>query len=460
MIIDSHIHLYNPDIQPDVNPDYLEQLTSEFVSYGAYLRLCFTPTKYNHTRQGWATCDRMIEIMDEEGIDKVAVVGPEDDYLAKVHHQYPERILPFFRVSVPDLRENLNEEINKMRHFIKDEGFYGFGEFHPDIDGYNLYSKEVLAVMELAQELDVPVNIHVSEPVGHFYYGKSQNPFDEYYWLAKRYPELKLILAHWGGGICFYESIPHIREAFRNVYYDTTASKLFFDTTKSIETITKIVNTQKIFYGSDYPLLLHPDMYPDEMNPRFIWDRNDYLQAEIPAHILDGIMGDNFASFLGLQIEGQKAQKKRSYQPSEIVFEINKNTSLFELTKRFPETATILKKHGLPYRDVRVPQWLALIQSLAQKNIWYEDGFIQEMRDIIPSDNPLQKMEDLDLVHESTRQLALDYPKIKELLIKYDIDCEDSPLPSWKTIEQAAFERGIINLKNIIGEIQQLVNEG
>ena len=80
MNIDAHIHLYRPEMQPGVNPDYLSDLTNTYSSYGAYLRLCFTPTKYNHTRQGWVTCDRMIEIMDEEGIDKVAVVGPEDEY--------------------------------------------------------------------------------------------------------------------------------------------------------------------------------------------------------------------------------------------------------------------------------------------------------------------------------------------------------------------------------------------
>lgn len=454
MIIDAHIHLYRPEMQPGANPNYLADMTDTYKSYGAYLRLCFTPTKYNHTRQGWVTCDRMVEIMDAEGIDMVAVVGPEDEYLAKVHRQYPDRIIPFMRVSMPDLRNNLREELAKMRHYILNEGFFGFGEFHPDINGYNLYTQEIIAVMELAQELNVPVNIHASEPVGHFYYGKSQNPFEEYYWLAKRYPDLKLILAHWGGGLCFYESIPYVRETLKNVYYDTTASKLFFDTTKSLETISKIVNPRKIFYGSDYPLLLHPELHPDELNPRFLWDRSDFLSAEISSHILDGIMGDNFAEFMKIQKKQGRSSLSKPLMNDRIKFVINPDSSVFEIIRRYPETSIIFDKFGIPCKDIRVPPWMGLIQSLAQMNIWYEDGFISELREGIPLNDPLQRLEDLDLIHENTRLLANKFPKVKSLMQSYGIPCVDSPLPPWKTIAQAVAEKNLTNINEIVAELK------
>jgi predicted TIM-barrel fold metal-dependent hydrolase len=293
MIIDAHIHMFRPDQMPSMNARYLD-------SFRPYTRLCFTPTRYNHTRQGWATCERMIEVMDEEGIDMVAWLSGDDVYQAECHRRYPDRLLCFLRVDAAALARDLKGELQKMRHYIVDEGFVGFGEFHPDVVGYDLYALEILAVMELAQELDVPVNIHASEPVGHFYYGKSHNAFDEYYWLAKRYPDLKLILAHWAGGLCFYEAIPEVRETLKNVCYDMTACKMFFDIKKSVEQITQIVDPKKIFYGSDYPYLLHPVEHPDELDPRFIWDRNDFMQVNIASEVMNGIMGDNFARFLGM----------------------------------------------------------------------------------------------------------------------------------------------------------------
>jgi predicted TIM-barrel fold metal-dependent hydrolase len=293
MIIDAHIHMKPPGQTPMHNPDYLK-------TYPAYPRLLFTPTPYNHTRQGWATCERMIEVMDEEGIDMVAWLSGDDVYQAECHRRYPDRLLCFLRVDAAALARDLKGELQKMWHYIVDEGFVGFGEFRLDAVDGNSYAPEMLAVLELAQELDVPCNIHISEPVGHFYYGKAETALYDYYWMAKRYPDLKLILAHWAGGLCFYEAIPEVQETLKNVYYDMTASQLFFDIKKSVEQITQIVDPKKIFYGSDFPLLLHPVEHPDELDPRFIWDRDYFRQANIPADVMNGIMGDNFAQLLGI----------------------------------------------------------------------------------------------------------------------------------------------------------------
>jgi hypothetical protein len=293
MNIDAHTHLNPPNHSPLTNENYLKALPT-------YRRLCYTPTKFNHTIQGWASCEQMIDVMDQQGIHKVVTLGNDPEYQKECLNKYPGRIICFYRVDSDAVLTNPKREFQKIRHYILQEGFSGIGEFHPDIAGNDLYSPVILEVMDLAQELNVPVNIHVSEPVGHFYYGKSQNGLDEYYWLAQHFPDLKIILAHWGGGLCFYEAIPEVRKVLKNVYYDTAGSKLFFDVKKSIEQITQIVDPSKIFYGSDYPLLLHPDEHPDVNDPRFIWDRNDFLQANVPAKVLDGIMGDNFAQFIDI----------------------------------------------------------------------------------------------------------------------------------------------------------------
>jgi predicted TIM-barrel fold metal-dependent hydrolase len=98
-----------------------------------------------------------------------------------------------------------------------------------------------------------------------------------------------------------------MRKTLKNVYYDTAACKLFFDVKRSMEQLIQIVDPAKLFYGSDFPILLHPKEHPEEMDPRFVWDRNDFLQANVPASVLDGIMGDNFARFMGLIAEPEVA---------------------------------------------------------------------------------------------------------------------------------------------------------
>ena len=414
MIIDAHIHMFRPDQMPSADPDYLSKLP-------VYLRLLFTPTKYNHTRQGWATCDRMIEIMDEEGVDRVCVLGPEDDYTARCYNQYPDRLLPFKYLDMPALRRNRKEELLRMRRFIEEEGFVGFGEHHPDLNGNELSNPNVLAVMDLACELGVPVNFHVSEPVGHFYYGKSHNPVEEYFWLIARYPELKLVMSHWGGGISFYETIPGMRPFLKNVYYDVAASRLFYDIRKSMEQITRMVDTRKLFYGSDFPLLLQPREYPDELNPRFLHDRCDFLQSCVPSEVLDGIMGLNFADFLGIKEPRSSAippvkPDLRRY-PSPVVpnrpyfaeSKVTADSSVWLVGMQFPAAREIFDRAGIPWNDVRVNPWLALIQPLAQAGIWFEDGFMDDLRAVLPPAMGCAAFH-LDLGHEGIRKLSAPTP--------------------------------------------------
>ena len=456
--------MFRPDQMPTADPDYLKTKLRT-----TYRRLLFTPTKYNHTRQGWATCDRMIEIMDEEGVDRVTILGPEDDYIAECYRRYPDRLLPFKYMDMPALRKDLKAELLRMRRFIEEEGFVGFGEHHPDLVGHDLYRPEVLAVMDLACELGVPINFHVSEPLGHFYYGKSHNPVEEYFWLIGRYPELKMIMSHWGGGIAFFEAIPALRPFLKNVYYDVAASRLFFDIKQSMEQITRIVDPQKLFYGSDYPLLLQPDEYPDELDPRFIHDRCDFLKTSVPSGVIDGIMGLNFAKLLGLTEARSTASppekpRLRRYpapvSPGRPYFahaNVTAASPVMLVALQYPQTRPVFEKHSIRWDDHRVNPWLGLIQPLAQNKIWYEDGFLDELRAYFPEGDPLLKLNDLDLAHESIRELAKRYPGTRTLFKARGLPGLDSPVPPWETIEQAAASRGIWPPEPIVDELNAVL---
>jgi predicted TIM-barrel fold metal-dependent hydrolase len=67
-------------------------------------------------------------------------------------------------------------------------------------------------------------------------------------------PELKIILAHWGGGILFYETMKEIKASFRNVYYDIAVTPYIYD--ERIYRAAKALDLcEKIIFGSDFPIL-------------------------------------------------------------------------------------------------------------------------------------------------------------------------------------------------------------
>ena len=95
--------------------------------------------------------------------------------------------------------------------------------------------------------------IHLNEQVGHTYSGKIPVDFGEVTKFVGAHQDVTIILAHLGGGICFYEFMPEIRETFSRVYYDTAAIPYLYS-----HEVYQYIDTflpGKMLFGSDYPLL-------------------------------------------------------------------------------------------------------------------------------------------------------------------------------------------------------------
>ena len=95
--------------------------------------------------------------------------------------------------------------------------------------------------------------MHLNEPVGHRYPGKTEADFGEVAAFVEAHPALKIILAHLGGGICFYELMPEIRKAFSLVYYDLAAAPFLYS--DDLYRFAAAFLPDKVLFGSDYPLL-------------------------------------------------------------------------------------------------------------------------------------------------------------------------------------------------------------
>ena len=287
MIIDSHIHMYPPYVYAD--PIFWARQVDE-PYWGALMG--DNPTRT--TIQGWATIEQLITDMDAAGIDKVILQGiyfqhqrncaVQNKWYAGWRQQYPDRLLAFATVQ-PLAGQAALDEIKRR----VDQGFCGVGEILPYAQNHTVRDDLFLAVVELVIELDIPLCLHGAEPVGHAYPGRVDTPLQDYVWLAEQYPNLKLILAHLGGLLPYYELNPRIKKIMHNVYYDTAAVPLLYQPAV-YKSVLDIVGPKKILFGSDYPLLLYPGR---SRVPEFVSLLGEIKHSGLTQNELSLVLGEN-----------------------------------------------------------------------------------------------------------------------------------------------------------------------
>jgi predicted TIM-barrel fold metal-dependent hydrolase len=222
---------------------------------------------YESRVQGYADVGRIIAAMDEAGIDisvwqgayvvQMANCVTQNDNVIAAMRYHPHRLRAFAMIQ-PEHPDAINE-INRCLA----SGMSGVGELNPVAQQFSLRSAAFLRCAEHCVLHGVPMLFHVNEPVGPAYPGKVDQPLWAYYELAARFPELTIILAHWGGGLWFYEQIPSVRRVLRNVYYDTAASWLTYPNTATMMHMATLVVPEKILFGSDFPLKKMTAREPD-----------------------------------------------------------------------------------------------------------------------------------------------------------------------------------------------------
>jgi predicted TIM-barrel fold metal-dependent hydrolase len=239
--------------------------------------------------------------MDAAGIDNVVIQGiyfqhhqncvTQNNWAIDWCGQFPDRLLGFATVQ-PLAGQPALDEVKRA----VDNGLRGIGEILPYAQGHSIRDDVFLKVVELAIELDVPLCLHGAEPVGHHYPGRAYTPLQDYVWLAEQNPDLKLILAHLGGLLPYYELNRKTKKILRNVYYDTAAVPLLYRP-QVYKSVVDIVGPQKILFGSDYPLLLYPS---ETRTPGFEMFLNEIKQSGLSDDELAMILGGNTQKLLGM----------------------------------------------------------------------------------------------------------------------------------------------------------------
>ena len=246
MIIDFHTHIF---------PPWLKERRDEYVKRDP----CFASLYFN-PKARLITAEDLITSMDEANIDCSVVLNigwvshelcvETNDYILDSVSHYPERLIGFCSIQ-PKAGNAAVAELERCAR----AGAKGIGEMRSDIQGFDLADKTLMKpLVDTSIKHDLILLTHSSEPVGHEYAGKGSITPDTLYSFLTEFPDSKLVCAHWGGGLPFYALMPEVASALTNVFFDTAAT-IFLYRAQIFEQVTDIIGSNKILFGSDYPLI-------------------------------------------------------------------------------------------------------------------------------------------------------------------------------------------------------------
>ncbi len=246
MAFDFHTHVFPPDVR---------RRREIWLDRDATLSELFADPKAK-----MASAEDLIEAMEQDGVHRSVAMGigwtdaglarESNDYLIEAAARYPGRIVPFCSVN-PGLGAAAANEVDRCARL----GARGIGELHPDTQRLDYSAIE--PILEVADAHSLVITTHSSEPVGHAYPGKGTATPQTLMRLieaARDYRNVRIVCAHWGGGLPFYALMPEVRDALSNVWFDTAASPFLY-TPSVFAAVASIVGADKILTASDFPLI-------------------------------------------------------------------------------------------------------------------------------------------------------------------------------------------------------------
>jgi predicted TIM-barrel fold metal-dependent hydrolase len=291
VIIDAHVHLYPAEV--DLDPAGWAARSGE----RHWAVLCTRKRRDGRPVQTLPTVDELLEAMDAAEIERSVLLGwywekPDtcswqNRFYASCVHAYPDRLSAFATVHPGAGHEAALDEVRRA----KAEGLIGLGELSPHSQGFAIDDSVFAAALDLAGELRLPVNLHVTDPASRPFVGRIETPLEDFVRLARRHDRTTFILAHWGGmlPVVNSEAAPGI---LPNVYYDTAASPLLYDAGVWVRALPAF-GADRVLFGSDFPLNLYPKL--DE-TPSLVRMVDEAMTGGADARVLR----DNAATLLGM----------------------------------------------------------------------------------------------------------------------------------------------------------------
>jgi predicted TIM-barrel fold metal-dependent hydrolase len=199
---------------------------------------------HNHigTRHGATqTGADLVAKMDKTGVAK-AVIFPftegnfTNDAVKTAYDQFPDRLIPYCAVNAwqPDAAA-------EVRRCVRDWGFKGL-KLHPTINGFHLADSGLVnPLFEEAGDLGIPIIVHGASDL--------YNAPPEFAEMARRFPKVKLLMAHMGFFWAVDQAIAYAKE-LPNLYLETSRAPIF-----EITTAVRELGPNKVIWGTDSPFV-------------------------------------------------------------------------------------------------------------------------------------------------------------------------------------------------------------
>lgn len=279
-VVDAHVHIF---------PEEIVRHRDRFTARDRWFE-----ELYASERARLATAEDLVESMDGAGIEiSIACGFPwRDEGLCRFHNDYlrasaqshPDRIAWLAIVS-PRAAEAAYDAGAALS-----AGASGLGELNADAQGFDLQNPaELTDIVSVCVEQDRPIMLHVSEPVGHSYPGKGESTPARLLSMLEAFPALRIVAAHWGGGLPFYELMPEVKAATANLAYDSAASTYLYDHSV-FETVIDLVGVNRVLFATDFPVLKQAPLL-NKVRAR----------PGISASALSAVLGENAKRIYGLE---------------------------------------------------------------------------------------------------------------------------------------------------------------
>ncbi|MGF1484355.1 MAG: amidohydrolase family protein [Opitutales bacterium] len=253
--IDCHAHHYSAEVLAD-------PLDWGKANHEHLWLACVAPTD-RPSLQDWVRTDQLLAAMDADGIERTvlqswyweqaATVRAQNDFLSDCLRSHSDRLSAF--AALP-FAEGTAAVLAEAQRALK-AGFNGFGELHPGVNALHEQPATWDALAEFAAKAQVPLLVHVTEPVGARYPGRVETPLDLLLNHTCAHPETTYILAHLGGLLPIFALNRRLAASFENLYFDLAAAPLLYEP-RICRTMVDCVGAERLLFGTDYPLRVAP----------------------------------------------------------------------------------------------------------------------------------------------------------------------------------------------------------
>jgi len=280
-IIDSHVHLYPPEIN---------RAPAAWAAAHAephWSLLCARTRKNGRPVQTFPDLATLLRAMDAAGVARAILQGwywetPEscalqNAFYAECIRLHPDRLSACAAIHPRVGAARIRDEI----HRAADTGFIGLGELSPHSQNIPVNDPALHAAIALAGELNLAVNLHVTESGeagdkagsaagsaaggaagAKNYPGKIPTPLADFLAWAQAHPRTRFVLAHWGARLPLDARHAAAARAAKNIFYDTAATPLTYGGGTGSALIWRempaAAGPDRILFGTDYPLILYP----------------------------------------------------------------------------------------------------------------------------------------------------------------------------------------------------------